>query len=160
MPRNRPSVPHSRPTARRWGRAPLTSVPNHQPAGATEYRLSKSRVCEGLQCHKFLWWRMHEPKAPELVIVDPAARFRMDQGTEVGELARRQAGPGELIHFARDQIEAKLAATAEAIRRGAQRIFEAAFLADGIFVAVDILERDGPRYTVIEVKSTTCGSVA
>src|SRR5206468_4719510 len=34
-----------------------------------------------------------------------SARFRMDQGTEVGELARRQAGPGELIHFPRDQIE-------------------------------------------------------
>ena len=155
MPRNRPSVPHSRPTARRWGRAPLMSVPNDQPAGATEYRLSKSRVCEGLQCHKFLWWRTHEPDAPELVIDDPAARFRMDQGTEVGELARRQAGPGELIDFPRDQIEAKLEATADAVRRGVPRIFEAAFRAGGIFVAVDILERDGPRYTLVEVKSTT-----
>ena len=41
------------------------------------------------------------------------------------------------------------------MRRLVPRIFEAAFSAAGIFVAVDILERDGPRYTVVEVKSST-----
>ncbi len=29
-------------------------------------RLSKSRVMAGLQCHKRLWWTVHEPTAPEL----------------------------------------------------------------------------------------------
>src|SRR6266545_4954607 len=57
MPRNRPSVPHSRPTARRSGRATLTTVP---------HRLSKSRFTSGLQCHKKLWWEVHEPDALEL----------------------------------------------------------------------------------------------
>ncbi len=34
------------------------------PPGAI--RLSKSRVMAGLQCHKRLWWTVHEPTAPEL----------------------------------------------------------------------------------------------
>src|SRR5437870_1428588 len=29
-------------------------------------RLSKSRYLAGLQCHKQLWWRVHDPEAPEL----------------------------------------------------------------------------------------------
>jgi len=29
-------------------------------------RLSKSRIMTGLQCHKLLWWMVHEPAAPEL----------------------------------------------------------------------------------------------
>jgi hypothetical protein len=31
-----------------------------------QVRLSKSRVMAGLQCHKLLWWMVHEPAAPEL----------------------------------------------------------------------------------------------
>ena len=157
MPRNRPSVPHSRPSPRRWGRATLIPVLNHTPPSAVpQHRLSKSRVCDGLQCHKFLWWRMHEPDAAELELDnDPATKFRLEQGTEVGQLARRYAGPGELIDFPRDKIEQKLQATADAMCREVPRIFEASFRADGIFVAVDILERDGPRYTVVEVKSSS-----
>lgn len=30
------------------------------------FGLSKSRVMAGLQCHKLLWWMVHEPTAPEL----------------------------------------------------------------------------------------------
>ncbi len=29
-------------------------------------RLSKSRFTSGLQCHKKLWWEVHEPDALEL----------------------------------------------------------------------------------------------
>ncbi len=155
MPRNRPCVPHSRPTFRRPGRAIFIPVSSDTPnAGATPFRLSKSRVCDGLQCHKFLWWRIHDKNAPELVN-DPATQFRLEQGSEIGTLARRYAGPGELIDLPWDQIDQKLEATADAMRRLAPRIFEAAFGAAGSFVAVDILERDGPRYTVVEVKSST-----
>ena len=46
-------------------------------------RLSKSRFLAGLQCHKQLWWRVHEPDAPELV-PDAAHRNILDQGNEVG----------------------------------------------------------------------------
>jgi len=30
------------------------------------FRLSKSRFTSGLQCHKKLWWEVHEPDALEL----------------------------------------------------------------------------------------------
>ena len=29
-------------------------------------RLSKSKFQAGRQCHKLLWWKVHEPDAPEL----------------------------------------------------------------------------------------------
>lgn len=155
MPRSQPSVPHFRPTVHRPGRAIFIPVSSDTPnAGATPFRLSKSRVCDGLQCHKFLWWRIHEKDAPELAN-DPATQARLDQGSEIGALARRYAGPGELIDFPREHVERKLDATTDAMRRLAPRIFEAAFRAGNVFVAVDILERDGPRYTVVEVKSAT-----
>ena len=32
----------------------------------SEHRLSKSRFTSGLQCHKKLWWEVHEPGAVEL----------------------------------------------------------------------------------------------
>lgn len=50
-------------------------------------RLSKSRVMAGLQCHKLLWWMVHEPTAPELEWDDRVAAV-LDQGSRVGELAR------------------------------------------------------------------------
>src|SRR6266540_4021428 len=75
MPRNRPSVPHSRPTARRSTRATLTTVP---------HRLSKSRFTSGLQCHKKLWWEVHEPDALELQ-PDKVLQDLFDQGRQVVE---------------------------------------------------------------------------
>src|SRR5512143_2527154 len=49
--------------------------------------LSKSRALRGLQCHKLLWWTIHEPAAPELEI-DPQRRAVLDQGRLVGAAAR------------------------------------------------------------------------
>src|SRR5438034_7208102 len=50
--------------------------------------LSKSRVMAGLQCHKLLWWMVHEPEAPELAL-DGQTQAVMDRGSHVGEVARR-----------------------------------------------------------------------
>ena len=33
---------------------------------ARPHRLSKSRFVAGVQCHKLLWWKVHEPNAEEL----------------------------------------------------------------------------------------------
>src|SRR5438105_13003878 len=76
-------------------------------------RLSKSRFLAGLQCHKQLWWRVHEPDAPELV-PDPALRNILDQGNEVGCKAREYVPGG---------------------------IYEATFLADEPYGVVDVRER-------------------
>ncbi|HEU5260186.1 MAG TPA: DUF2779 domain-containing protein [Gemmatimonadales bacterium] len=115
-------------------------------------RLSKSRFTSGLQCHKKLWWEVHDDDLPER---DLATEFILNQGREIGELARRYAPGGVLIDLPHDQYLEKVRATEEALAGGATRIYEASFFAEGVFAAVDILEREGPRFTVVEVKSST-----
>src|SRR6184192_1321416 len=118
-------------------------------------RLSKSRYLSGLQCHKQLWWRVHEPEAPEL---SPSAGQQnlLAQGRQVGERARRHVPGGELIDlpFHQYQYDNKVAATREALQRGVPAIYEAWFLADEAYVGVDILERTSRGYGVIEVKAS------
>ena len=117
-------------------------------------RLSKSRFTTGLQCHRRLWWQVHEPEAPELV-PDAMAQALFDQGSNVGRIARERVPGGVLIDLPYDAIDQRVAATRDAIASGAPAIYEASFLADDTFVAVDILERAGDGWTLIEVKSTT-----
>ena len=58
--------------------------------------LSKSRFCQGLQCPKQLWLRVHEPDAPELA-VGPALQAVFDRGNRVGEAARERFPGGVLV---------------------------------------------------------------
>ncbi len=89
-------------------------------------RLSKSRFVSGLQCHKQLWWKVHEPRAPELE-AEPALKNRFEQGAEVGQAARRYVPGGD---------------------------YEASFVAAETAVAVDILERHPDGVALIEVKAS------
>ena len=108
----------------------------------------------GLQCHKLLWWMAHEPAAPELRI-DESRQAVFDQGHRVGVLARSYAPGGVLIDLPYDAYEQRLEATRRALAGGASVVYEAAFRADGVFVSVDILQRRGDGFCLIEVKSTT-----
>ncbi|MGW8266848.1 MAG: DUF2779 domain-containing protein [Longimicrobiales bacterium] len=118
------------------------------------HALSKSRFAEGLQCHKLLWWTIHEPDAPELP-PDPATRFLLDEGTRVGAEARARFPGGFLIGAPWSRMEERVSATRRALAREEPAIFEATFLEDGVAVAVDILSREGRTHTLIEVKSST-----
>ena len=106
---------------------------------AAPLRLSKSRFVAGVQCHKQLWWRAHEPDAPELV-PEPALRNRFDQGAEVGRVARGYIPGGELIDLPFYQYDNKVAATRDSLRRSPPAVYEATFLADDTYAQVDILE--------------------
>src|SRR5438309_421615 len=103
-------------------------------------RLSKSRYLSGLQCHKQLWWRVHEPEAPELS-PSPGEQNLFAQGREVGEHARGHVPGGELIDLPYYQYDNKVTATREALNRDLPAIYEAWFLADETYVGVDILDR-------------------
>ncbi len=116
-------------------------------------RLSKSRFCAGLQCHRLLWWRVHEPDAPELA-PGPALTQAFDFGDEVGERAREQFPGGVLVSERPWSIPRAITATAAALRAGVPTIFEASLEAGGIFVAIDVLERLQEGYGLVEVKST------
>ncbi|MEO5616245.1 MAG: DUF2779 domain-containing protein [Candidatus Eisenbacteria bacterium] len=116
--------------------------------------LSKSRFIAGLQCHRQLWWRVNERDAPELA-PDASLQALFDQGTRVGEAARGYVPGGTLIDLPHDSYDGKLDATLRALASDTPAIYEASILADGVFVAVDILERQGDGWRVVEVKSST-----
>jgi len=116
--------------------------------------LSKSRVLAGLQCHKLLWWTVHEPGAPELE-PDIATQGVMDRGTRVGELARSYVPGGVLIDLPYNAYPERFARTDELLHGGAPAVYEASFNADGVYTAVDILKREERGFRLIEVKSTT-----
>ncbi len=117
-------------------------------------RISKSKFTKGLQCAKQLWWSVHEPEAPELV-VDESLQRVFARGNRVGEVARSHVPGGVLIDLPHMQIRERVAATAKALAAGARVIYEASFLEDGVFVSVDILKRRGSSFVLTEVKSTT-----
>src|SRR5690242_16662882 len=106
------------------------------------HRLSKSRYTAGVQCHKLLWWRVHEPNARELqptkVLED-----RFNQGKQVGELARQRFPGGVLVDLHHNAVEQRVARTRQLIADEAPAIFEATFLADNTRVDVDVLRREG-----------------
>jgi hypothetical protein len=119
----------------------------------TAHRLSKSRFCYGVQCPRQLWWRVHERDAPELQ-PDAGLQAVFDRGHRVGALARERFPGGVLIEGEYWDAAGRVAKTKEALAAGAPVIFEAAFFEDGVFVAVDVLERRPREFVLCEVKST------
>ena len=117
-------------------------------------RLSKSKYTAGVQCHKLLWWKVHEPKAIELQ-PDKVLQDRFDQGAQVGALARDRFPGGVLIDLPHTAVEQRVKLTRKLIDDGAPAIFEASFLADNTFVAVDVLTRQNGGFHLTEVKSSS-----
>ncbi len=118
-----------------------------------EHRLSKSRFTSGLQCHKKLWWEVHEPDAVELQ-PDKVLQDLFDQGRQVGELARARYPGGVLIDAPHNARTERVAATEAAVDSGAPAVFEATFIADDTYVAIDVLEKRGNGHHLIEVKAS------
>jgi predicted RecB family nuclease len=116
--------------------------------------LSKSRFVTGCQCHKLLWWKVHEPDARELQ-PDKVLQDLFDQGRQVGAVARARWPDGVLIDLPHQAREERIAATARALADGPPAVFEASFAARGTFVAIDVLEKRGAGHHLIEVKSST-----
>ena len=122
---------------------------------AAEYVLSKKTVLAGLQCHKRLWWELHEPAAAELR-ESLVMEHRFKEGRAVGALARSYVSGGHLVERGSRSIAALLAETRAALARpDVCAVYEGAFVANGTLVFADILERHHDGWTLIEVKSTT-----
>jgi len=120
---------------------------------ARPYLLTKSTFLLGWYCPNYLWWKVHEPDAPELAI-DLPTQDRFRQGREVGERAK-DCYDGVEIRGSPRQPERKVEETVLAISGDAPAIFEAAFIEDNVFVAVDVLERlPSGGFRLVEVKST------
>jgi hypothetical protein len=121
-------------------------------ATASPLHLSKSRFVKGSQCHKLLWWLVHEPESHELV-PNKVLKDRFDQGRQVTLLAQQRFPEATRIAFGAEGT--RLEATQLALDFGAPGLLEGAFQADGVFVAADVLLQDGDNYTLIEVKSSS-----
>jgi hypothetical protein len=115
---------------------------------------SKSTYMRGRQCPKALWLYKHRREL--LPPVGPARQAIYDTGTSVGLLAQ-QLFPGGVDCTPEDPRDfgPAIAATQRAIAEGATVIYEAAFLYDGVLVALDILVKDEEGWKAYEVKSST-----
>jgi hypothetical protein len=116
-------------------------------------RLSKSKFVAGCQCLKRLYWQVHEPElAAE---PDPASEAIIEQGREIGLLAR-QLFPGGVEVDGSGGLDQSIRATRElSTNREVPAIFEGTFEHNGVLVRVDVLQRRrDKRWRLIEVKST------
>lgn len=114
--------------------------------------ISKSKFVAGCQCLKRLYLLVHEP---ELAGTDAAAVAIMEQGREIGRLARQLFLGG--VEVRADDPEEAIRITRELIANPeVPAIFEATFENGGVLVRVDILHRRRDnRCRLLEVKSTT-----
>jgi predicted RecB family nuclease len=121
---------------------------DHKPTQA----ISKSKFVAGCQCLKRLYWQVHEPELTGTL--DAAALALMDQGQQVGELARQLFAGG--VEVKSGDPEQSIQITRELIANPeVPAIFEATFENGGVLVRVDILQRrKGNRWRLVEVKST------
>lgn len=119
-----------------------------------QVQLSKSTFLKGDQCAKRLYLSTYQKELKSPPTHQQLAIFAA--GNEVGELAQELFAGG--VHCrpnGNTDLNDQLAITKEAIANGAKVLYEAAFSADGIFVAVDILVRKGQAWNAYEVKSTS-----
>lgn len=119
--------------------------------------LTKSCYVTGKRCPKALFL---QKKTPELSKMESAQdRKAKKEGAEVGAFARLQFTGGLLI----DTLDTNQAVdlTRQAIQNGALTLYEAAFMAQGVLIRIDILTRSSINspWHLYEVKATTYRSV-
>jgi len=115
--------------------------------------LSKSQYIRGLQCHKALWLYRHRREIMSAPDANREAMFAT--GHRVGELAKSRFPGGSEIEFDRANFDGMIEHTARLIEAGAEVIYEATFISDGVLVMADILRRKGASWDFCEVKSST-----
>ncbi len=118
-------------------------------------RLSKSKYVAGLQCHKRLYLEIH---SPELATEpDEQTQAVLDNGTNVGELARRRFPGGVLVDFGHSNLTGALKRTRELVNDpGLPAIFEGTFQFDNVLIRADVLEQIAAGvWRLIEVKAST-----
>ena len=102
-------------------------------------KISKSKFVAGCQCLKRLYFQVHQP---ELAVEPDASDYAiMQQGHEVGMLAH-QLFPGGVEVDGRVGLDEAIRTTQELIANpDVPAIFEGAFEHGGVFVRVDVLQR-------------------
>jgi hypothetical protein len=113
--------------------------------------LTKSRFLSGLQCHKRLWFEIHQPFEKP---VEPS--IAIGQGRSFDEVVQR-LHPGVVISRA-NGLPSAIAETKRVLAQGSRAaavLYQAAFRAGDLAIIADVLRRQGAEFELIEVKATT-----
>lgn len=113
--------------------------------------LNKSQYMDGLMCQGYLWFSIHDKEtdtSPDLM-----AQHLMEQGAEVGELARKLF-PDGLNAMASEGGDTAI--DTQKLLEKHKPIFEAGFVAGQLYARIDILVPAGKSaWDIIEVKGVT-----
>lgn len=112
--------------------------------------LSKSKYCKAKQCNKALWLSKYNPEVATAIDNQSV----LDNGTEVGELARGIFGEYINVEYNED-LSIMLQQTKELLNNAPNIITEASFSYNNNFCSVDILKNDIEGLEIYEVKSST-----
>ena len=112
--------------------------------------LSKSKYCKSVQCNKILWMDKYKPE----VAIQTARDSVLENGTEVGELAKKIFGNYINIEFNKD-LNIMVEETRKLLKNKPNIITEASFNYDNNFCSVDILKNNLEGVEIYEVKSST-----
>lgn len=109
----------------------------------------------GHRCLKSIYQTVFNPQLETPITPEQKALF--EQGSIVGEEARRRFAQGVLVDNAPWDFIGSLRRTRELLAEGTEVLFEAAFEYRGCYARVDILQfsRETQRWKVFEVKSST-----
>ena len=109
--------------------------------------LTKSKIISGLQCHKKLWFDIHDP-----------LKFNSSyflKGKRFSDYAKQHYGSGRDLTDIHDSKLA-IALTEDAlINEEVKVIYEAAFSFNDVLIRADVLVRNHDKWDLIEVKSST-----
>src|SRR5580698_2312472 len=111
--------------------------------------LTKSRFLSGLQCHKRLWFEVHQPleesSEPGVPILQGRAFDEAVQALKPGVVISRERG-----------MPAAIAQTKRILARGGDAVlYQPAFRAARLAVIADVLRKGGAEYDLVEVKAST-----
>lgn len=115
--------------------------------------LSKSTFLRALQCHKSLYFYKNHIYLRNKISTEQQARF--NRGNKVGVAAQNifPGGKNGSLGYERKNTEAA-ALTAQLIEKGEIIIYEAAFISNRMFAAIDILIKENDKWYGFEVKSS------
>ncbi|HHH81404.1 MAG TPA: Dna2/Cas4 domain-containing protein, partial [Chloroflexi bacterium] len=114
--------------------------------------LSKTSFLRGVRYKKSLYLDRFRGDLRDPL--DPAIQRRLAEGQQVNELARGLFPGGVLAREVPFDFAGALRRTHDLVQAGAQVLYEAGVLHDGVLAFVDILLRSGDTWTMVEVKSS------
>ena len=118
--------------------------------------LTKSRFKLATQCPTKLFYTGKPKVYPSSSSEDTFLAMLADGGYQVGELAKTCYADGIEVHELEHAIaESK---TDELLKREKVTIFEAAIRFGDLFIRIDILNKDGNNFELIEVKAKSYDS--